>query len=320
MRLIVACMWLAFAALSLANAAAAKAPGPVSIKKATPVCEIDFAYPETGQRQIDAQIAEWANGLLVDFEASCKEAETDKTMLGPGGKYSAELTYVLKRNDAQYVSVAFNFFTYTGGAHPNTQQYGQTYLRADGRRVFLAELVGPRGIQRLSAFAVRDLKSQQSDMSDSDWIARGAGPFAYNLEDFVLTDDGGMTIMFSPYQVAAYAAGPQEVYVPRTALTPLLRPDPRAPQASFECRRAKTRVERAICNDWRVARADRRMAEDYVYMREVAYEPEIRAKLVREQRDWLKTRNAACERANEPGQCLLPLIETRRTEIAAPRY
>lgn len=314
MRTMIVTALLAFAIGPVAWAKSA------SIREETKTCGIDMRYPVTGHPAIDADIAKWVAELADDFQDGCKVAAKEGT-LGPGGQFSAELTFEIHRNDARAVSVAFNYYTYTGGAHPNTQQIGRTYLKPDGRRVFIAELIGPKGVEDLSAYAIKDLKRQwgRDPMSDEDWVARGAGPRATNFEDFYWTAKGDIVIQFSPYQVAAYAAGPQSVTVRERIAKTWVRPDPRAPQPSFACARARTAIENAICADWRLARADRQMAEEYAQALDNAYEPGVKRTLVTEQRAWLRARNRACERARDMDGCLMPLIEQRRARIAAPR-
>jgi uncharacterized protein YecT (DUF1311 family) len=318
-------------AIYLAAALAVVGPAAAGVKTAelkadTKVCEAKYAYPETGDAAIDRQVLDWVKARAADFAQTCKEAEAelakDKTfVLGPAGKYDAELSYRVGRDDAKFFSVAFDMYTFTGGAHPNTVQYGLTFLRPDGRRVFVAELIGLSGLRALSAYAIKDLKRQlaKEEGVDPEWLARGAGPGARNFEAFVLKPDGGMTVQFSPYQVVAYAFGPQTVDVPARVVKSMLRPDPRKPQASFDCTRAATALEKAICADWRLARADRQMAEDYRQMLESGYEPAEKEKLIQSQRAWLKLRDQTCGGARDMAGCLLPLIEKRRTEIGAPQ-
>lgn len=303
-----------FAAGLYAPAVSAKT---ATIREDTKTCDIEMQYPVMGHPAIDSDIAGWVKGLVNEFRDSCAAAEKEEA-LGPGGKYSAELTFEVHRNDAKAYSASFNYFTYTGGAHPNTQQIGRTYLKPDGRRVFIAELIGPKGLRELSAFAIADLKRNwgQDPMSDEDWVKRGAGPAATNYEDFVLTSKGGMIVMFSPYQVAAYAAGPQEVQVPEKVLKNWLRPDPRAPQPSFDCAKSNTAIEYAICGDWKLARADRQMADDYAQALEYALEPKEKRQLVADQRAWLRARNRSCERAKDVESCVMPLIAQRRARLA----
>jgi hypothetical protein len=67
-------------------------------------------------------------------------------------------------------------------------------------------------------------------MLDDDWIQRGAGPDAENYGSWTIGKKG-LGIIFDSYQVAAYAAGPQHVLVPYSALKDLIKPD--GPIAQF---------------------------------------------------------------------------------------
>jgi uncharacterized protein len=110
-------------------------------------------------------------------------------------------------------------------------------------------------------------------------------------------------ISFPPYQVAAYAAGPQEAKVPLAALKGFIRPDPRAPQASFDCAKAATTIEHAICGDAMLARLDRQTAEQYADDLANAYDKDKEKKWRETQRAWLASRDKICGMP-EPAQCL----------------
>src|SRR6185312_8379931 len=166
--------------------------------------------------------------------------------------YEFGTTYEIARNDNQVFSVVFTEYSDTGGAHPNTDSAAFNFLMPDGALVYLPELVdGARGIAQLSRIVVGQLNKDiggPDGMSDADWIKRGAGPLATNFAVFVL-EPKRIHILFPPYQVAAYAAGPQETYVSLAALKGYMRPNPRAPQPSFPCAKAATQIEHAICAD-----------------------------------------------------------------------
>ena len=57
--------------------------------------------------------------------------------------------------------------------------------------------------------------------------------------------------------MANYFAHTQAVEIPIKDIKPLMRTDPLAPMASFDCSKAKTAIEKEICADWKLARADR---------------------------------------------------------------
>lgn len=93
------------------------------IKDDSKTCEIDMRYPVLGHPVIDPDIAAWAKGLADEFRDGCKEAAKEGNF-GPGGKYSAELTFEIHRNDARAASVSFDFFYLYGrrtSQHPTVR-------------------------------------------------------------------------------------------------------------------------------------------------------------------------------------------------------
>jgi uncharacterized protein YecT (DUF1311 family) len=233
---------------------------------------------------------QWAQSLVDEFRRSLA-ARSDREP-----RYSAQLDYDVVRNDDSAVSILFSYWIYTGGAHPNSVTTAFNFLMPDGVRVFLPDLIGDDGIQRVSDIAIADLRPRltgPNGMSDAAWVARGAGPTADNFESFEWLPDQ-LVLHFDPYAVAAYAAGPQEVHIPLGKLQDVLRPDPRVPLPSFDCAAASTAVEHAICSDMVLAQLDRRMAEAFamrVRLEALSGEaPRVRPQQVA----WLAERDAAC--------------------------
>jgi hypothetical protein len=59
-------------------------------------------------------------------------------------------------------------------------------------------------------------------MSDVDFLKEGTSPEDENFETFFF-DNAYLTILFAPYQVASYAAGPQTLRIPTSELKDILR-------------------------------------------------------------------------------------------------
>jgi len=275
--------------------------------------ELRYVYPKIGIPSADATMQDWVHVLADGFKGVLPERGAQEP------QYSAQLTYTVGRNDESVVSILFSYSIYTGGAHPNFTQTAFNFLMPDGARVFLPDLVGNDGIQRVSDLAIADLTRQLTGpdaMSDETWIRTGAAPFADNFETFELLPDQ-IVIEFDPYLVAAYAAGPQKVRIPLAQVQDVLRPDPRAPLPSFDCADARTRVERAICGDMALAQLDRRTAEAfYTRLRLEAQgnqPPTVRA----QQQTWLAERDAACTATVDAAlvSCLAQQYATRLTAL-----
>jgi uncharacterized protein YecT (DUF1311 family) len=275
--------------------------------------DISVAYPQTGVKAIDDDLAAWAKTTLDDFR---KEATTDH-MTGDVA-YMLEVTCTVPRNDAQVFAILCEEYTDTGGAHPNHDFYTANYLLPDGWHIYLPELLdGSRGLKRISDLARADLDKRITTgpeaMSDPDSVKSGTEPWWDNFRDFVLMPNA-IALSFPPYQVASYAAGPQDSRIPLAALRDVMRPNTRAPAASFDCAAARTQLEQAICSDVALARLDRQVAETYAtHMRDNAAAPNTAnaTNLRTNQRAWLAKRDQTCNAAANKAVCLTGFYKDR---------
>jgi len=305
--------------LSLATIPPAEASG-LPVAKQTLVVknrdvDISIKYPHTGNTAVDATLLTYAKDAVTAFKASAIEKQAGENA------YTLETTYKVERNDAKMFAVVFGEYTYTGGAHPNSNTVTYNFLLPDGAQVFLPEIVdGSQGIARISSLAiatlVKTVGSGPEPLTTMEMIVSGAGPLAENFKAFVWLPDK-LHIYFPPYQVAAYAAGAQEVVIPLAQLREVIRPDWRAPAPSFDCKKARTRIETAICADAMLARLDRQTAE--VYQTKLGYTFALadKEKLRQSQRDWIETRDKSCTGAM-PGKCLAKVYRDRVMVLTRP--
>lgn len=299
--------------LVVAGTAMAAPPQKMTIKETRKGYDIEIAYPRFGHAAVDRQLEVWARGVARDF------AEASKESTGVPNPWSSEVEYEILRNDAQMIVVSFGNYTYTGGAHPNSSSTTFNFLLPDGRRVEVAEVFSPKGIQRISDISIAQLKQDlggPDGMSDMDWIRKGAGPNARNFTSFALLPRE-LLITFDAYQVAAYAAGAHQVRIPLSSLRDVMRPNPRLPAPSFDCLAARSPVELAICSSDELARLDRRLGEAYavklIWMEEGAEQQSFRA----EQRVWLKQRDAFCK-GPAIASCLSVMYQRRLKALEDP--
>lgn len=299
--------------LSASPAAARTSVTDTTIDEHADDYEMHIAYPQIGTSAVDSALAEWAQSVASDV----KDAAAQRDLEGP--PYFAQVRYSIPRNDDTAVSILFSYSLYTGGAHPNSVQIAFNFLQPDGARIFLPELAGEDGIQRISDIAIASLSDQLSRpdrLSVPELIRRGAGPFADNFDTFDYLP-GQIVLHFDPEAVAGYAAGPQQVRIPLVQLEDTLRPDPRAPLPSFPCTAAATPIETAICSDMLLAQLDRRTAEAFsrrLRFESVGTQASIRA----QQQAWLAQRDTACSALTDQDlvaclkeQCTARLIALR---------
>ncbi len=124
------------------------------------------------------------------------------------------------------VSISFLVSEFTGGAHGNYYTDTLNFDLKTGKEIKMSDLFQPgsKYLKKLSDYSIADLKTRLGEMSDDEWIKTGAGEKAENFGSWNLTKKGLM-INFDPYQVAAYAAGPQTVIIPYAELSGVWRKD-----------------------------------------------------------------------------------------------
>ena len=149
-----------------------------------------------------------------------------------GSSLNVGYTVTLAQDDL--VSVKLDVGSYfQGAAHPNSYSEVLNYDLKNGKQLKLADLFKPgvKFLQAISTYCIADLKKQAKDKSlFDDQIESGAAPVAKNYQSWTITRTG-LGINFDAYQVGAYAAGPQFVMVPYSALKDLINPD--GPIAQF---------------------------------------------------------------------------------------
>lgn len=179
------------------------------------------AYGENGvQEEFNRLMDEKIQKIVAQFKDDAGEVSAEE--LG-----SAAGPWTLSLQTYQYpaphnrVSVVFEWSEYTGGAHPNTFYATMIFNLTTGKEEQLAELFKENVdyLKALSDYTIPELKRRDdlADFTDEDWIQSGAGATSDNYAATYLSDSG-VVVIFSPYQVAAYAAGPSEVVVPYSVL------------------------------------------------------------------------------------------------------
>lgn len=205
--------------------------------------EIDAQYPQLkGSTNPNFEkFNQSARALVVksvsDFRKQMAPEENSETADEAAPEPTPELTgsdlgigYTVAIANDELISIEFSVGSfYSGAAHPNSHTEVLNFDLKNGKVIRLAELFNSNAkyLQAISSFAVTDLKKQSKEkngMLDDDWIQRGAGPGAENYKSWTIGRQG-LAISFDAYQVGPYAAGPQEVFIPFSALKDIIKVD-----------------------------------------------------------------------------------------------
>jgi hypothetical protein len=184
-----------------------------------------------------------ARGLITKDVAAFKTAES-VSETDPGTETPAEnadssmdVGYQIRYATDDLISVEFTEDDYErGAAHGNISTTVLNYDVKNGKKLTLADLFNAKAnyLGAISSYCIKELQDRQKkdkdSMLDADMMKSGTSARADNYKAWAITKQG-LWITFDPYQVAAFAAGPQYVLVPYSALKDLIKPD--GPVGSF---------------------------------------------------------------------------------------
>lgn len=113
-----------------------------------------------------------------------------------------------------------------------------------------------------------------------------------------------------PAAPAAPAPAPEVKEVPATAATASVTPEKTAIEASFDCNKAASKIEKLICSSPETAAADKRLSAAYSAAK--AKSSDINA-LKAQQVEWMKQERNACTDSS----CLLKAVDDRIQKLSA---
>lgn len=193
--------------------------------------EIFAAYPEISgvdsAGKFNSVVKNRVDELIAGYKKQLADYSVEDIKSMPkeiGLEQQIGYDVVMANND--FVSLLFSDYAYMGGAHGMTTYSPVNYDLKNNRELQLADIFEPNSgyLKTISEYSIADLKKRTGDMSDDEWVSKGAGAEMENFSNWNLTKKGLM-ITFEPYQVAAYAAGPQTVIIPYDRLKDSLKKD-----------------------------------------------------------------------------------------------
>lgn len=181
---------------------------------------IDIQMPVTpGNYYLEGQINTYLFGERARFLGDWIQYGVGESFSMP---WELEIHYEEFGFGPTVIGYRFDIYTYTGGAHPNSDYHTIVVDTADERRLRLDDFFQP-GVDIYPILETLISPQLYDRLGEGAFFAEGVAPFAENYEDWIPAMDG-LHLYFAPYQVAPYAAGPQEVVVPWEDLAPYTNP------------------------------------------------------------------------------------------------
>lgn len=177
---------------------------------------------------------------IQDNKAATEEAAANGTESW-FRQYAMEYRFEATAVEGDIISVLQNVYSYTGGAHPNyalkgiVQQKGQPEPVAIGAVVADAAGFGERLKSRLTDEKLEriysDMSREMVSAEVTELLGDDANAGSVWGKNYVLAPSteagkfGGITVLFSPYDVGPYAEGSYVITVPASELEGKLTPD-----------------------------------------------------------------------------------------------
>ena len=179
---------------------------------------VSLAYPAFGVAAVDEDIRLWAESIAATFE---RELTANSGGSEDVENYQLTCTYDVSRPSPDAVSVAFDIWTYTGGAHGNLDIITLNYSLITGQRLTLVDLFEDvdKALAIMSVTSREVLMRRLGGGVGEQMILDGTEPEADNFSSLSL-EPGGVRIHFQPYQVAPWSAGAQSVTMTLDQLAP----------------------------------------------------------------------------------------------------
>lgn len=192
----------------------------VKVSEKTEHYDINAVYPKTNSDTITAYFQTFVENQISTFKDDTSWVNEIQSASSSSLTLDISYSFVGSDNVQNYV---FSTSSYTGGAHG--LQVRKTFsFNKEGQLLTLSNLFF-HGLDDLKTFSdlVKVELSKRSDVNQ-EWLSDGAGPNPENYQSFVVTDNG-ITVLFDPYQVAAYASGNIDISIPKSSFSKIANPD-----------------------------------------------------------------------------------------------
>jgi hypothetical protein len=127
-------------------------------------------------------------------------------------------------NLSKILSLAFNVYAYTGGAHGNYGTVYTSYNITQNKKLELSDILNAAGIAKLQLLLERNFR-KQNNLQPTDSLA-AAGLFENEIKpnDNFYVAGKGIVFAYTPYEIGPYAMGEIEIFISFKDAEPYLQP------------------------------------------------------------------------------------------------
>ncbi|KQC13877.1 MAG: hypothetical protein APR63_07050 [Desulfuromonas sp. SDB] len=163
------------------------------------------------------------DSFITEYRLYYESNADDPLNIGWEDQRTVEVIY----NYHNIFSVGCNFYSFTGGAHPNGWTDYYNFDIQTGEVIDLQYLFSYRETKKLQTTGenlFRDMYGIRPDENFSDYDFWFPDDEFYLTENFFI-DDQGLTFYYNSYEIAPYSSGPTELHIPYELIVDLIDQD-----------------------------------------------------------------------------------------------
>jgi hypothetical protein len=138
-------------------------------------------------------------------------------------RWSYNLEGAISYDSLEIITIEFNLYASTGGAHPNAEVIYNSYDAKSGNRIQLSDIV--LDVEKITELAEQKFR-QQKQLTDTADLNEAGYTFEQNRfslnENFGVLEKG-IIFYYNDYEIAPYAMGPTEILVTYDEIGDLLK-------------------------------------------------------------------------------------------------
>lgn len=183
---------------------------------------VEMYYPFFDKTAVDESVKAFVDKQAAEYEKEVQDAaEPGEERPSSYGMWEMTGFYTLEKPCPDIVSITFNIYSYSGGAHGNLVINCLNYNLKNGKQIDFADLFKDpeKALLIMSEYSAKKLKSDLGEDADEYMIQSGTTPDINNFSNLSLVPQG-LFIEFQPYQVGPWSIGAQRIEMTLETLAP----------------------------------------------------------------------------------------------------
>lgn len=176
---------------------------------------ISIYYPETGHSAVDEAVKKYVEEVADNYQKNVTDSYAeDEDKPDSFGNWEETGFFTVEKPNPDVISITFNLYTFTGGAHGMVVINVQNYDLKTGRLLELSDLFEKPevALEIMSRISEEKLRQSLGDEVVEDMLKSGTAPEEDNFQALSLLP-GGLVVEFQPYQVGPWSIGQQRVEI-----------------------------------------------------------------------------------------------------------